>query len=120
MSVSSSSPPLRDGQGAAVEGPTSAAVSRQLRDIEWDIAALDERRRQLLEEHKAALRKRTLRILAMFDDENASVARIAAEVGMNRETLRIFLFNRGRTVQGRNAMQAQLASLQPCRAQVRK
>lgn len=84
---------------------------RNISDIDAEIAFLDEKRRILLDEREKAIRARNLNILQMFDDEGMTFNAIAIRVGQAPHTVKQFLFNHGRTVAGRAALRAQLASI---------
>lgn len=91
---------------------------RSISSIEADIAALDLKRRALADEHEAAIKARNLTMLRMFDDENKSFRQISEQVGLSWQTVKTYLFNHGRTVGGRNAYRAQLASLRDAPAAI--
>jgi len=86
-------------------------MTRPIPEIDRDIAALDEQRRTLLNEREIAVHERQLLILRLFDDELWTFNAIARRVGLSNKTVKQFLFDRGRTVAGRAAKRAQLASL---------
>ena len=85
---------------------------RTLSQIEADILALDNQRRALQVEHEDAIHARNRQILKLFDDDGRNFRQISQEVGLSWQAVKTYLFNHGRTVEGRNARRAQRASMQ--------
>ena len=85
---------------------------RSISAIEADILALDNQRRALQVEHEDAIHARNHRMLRLFDDDGWTFRRISQDVGLSWQAVKTYLFNHGRTVEGRNARRAQRASMQ--------
>lgn len=83
---------------------------RSLKDIDAAIASLDAQRRVLSAEREAAIHRRNLEILRLWDDEHFTFNAIAERLGLSFHTVKMFLWNRGRTVGGRRSSQSQLAA----------
>ncbi len=103
---------LGDRRAQPAKGSHANGKARSIAEIEADIAVLDAGRRALLDELKAATDAREIEMLRMFDDEGLTVNEIAARVDKSWNFVRAFLYGRGRSVRGRDARRAQLASLQ--------
>lgn len=107
MSMDSKTADGFDGARAVQE------AHRPIAEIDADIAAVSARRRVLAQEKAAAVRARDTQILQWFDDDGLTFNAISIRTGLSFHTVKMFLWNHGRTVEGRNALRAQMASLQP-------
>ncbi len=83
---------------------------RPLIHIEADLASLDAKRRLLIVERDVAIQARNLEMLRLWDDEHLSFNAISRRTGLSFHTVKMFLWNRGRTVGGRRSTQAQMAA----------